>query len=163
MAIYSFADLFTQAAKTVQDAADTARTLQSGTTDILPGDLFHLWRIMARANEQTATAIAAANTNLASANNALGQFANAPATVADLQTGLTNIRSAAAAFKTATASWVAANFTATDLIVFTTVTTGGISSDVLGIVQAIPAAKINLLRQDQSLAALISAFAAIGA
>lgn len=163
MAIYSFIDIFTQAARTVQDAADIARALKAGTSDILPGDLFHLWRIMARANEQTASALSVASSNVTAANSALAQFTNAPQTVTALQTGLANIRTAASAFKTATESWITANFTAADLMLFSTFTSAGVSSDVLGITQTIPAAKINILRQDQSLTDLISAFGAIGA
>lgn len=163
MPIISFPALFTKASADVQAAADQVRYLSTTTGDIQTYQLFAVWQLMAQANISTTDALTQAAANVTAANASLSQFTGAPQTVADLQSGIQNLLTAAGDFKVAATSWITANLTAADLLAFSTYAVGGVSSDVLGFATFISSAKIAPLRSDPTLAALVSAFDAIGA
>jgi hypothetical protein len=163
MPIITFPARFTKASSDEQHAADQARYLSTTTGDIQVYQLFAVWEMMVRANVSTTAALTQAASNTTAANASLSQFTGAPQTVTDLQSGLQNLLTAAGNFKAAATSWITANLTASDLLAFSTSTVNGVSSDVLTFTTFIPSAKIAPLRSDPTLAALVSAFDAIGA
>jgi hypothetical protein len=163
MPITPFPTLFAQAATAVQAAADALRYLKASSGDLQVYNLFNVWQAMQAANGITIALMTSAAADPTAAMAALPSFGGAPATVADLQAGFQNIQAAAQAFNVAAAAWIIANLSATDLLSIQPSTVNGVSSQVMTWTDHIPAGKIDVLRADPSLAALISAFEAIGA